>query len=112
MNPAHSAYAGGMAASKNPEKLTGPEKVRFLSVLSKDPQLQVDVIAHLREIDVLAPSIKDRVAEVTEKLPPPMQDMVGRADELAESATRYVRENHSIQTAKERVLAGARKLGR
>ena len=40
---------------KNPDKLTGPEKVRFLSVLGKDPALQQTVIERLRDVEALAP---------------------------------------------------------
>lgn len=40
---------------KNPDKLSGPEKVRFLSVLGKDPDLQQSVIERLHEVEALAP---------------------------------------------------------
>jgi hypothetical protein len=78
------------APRKNPDKLSGPEKTRFLSVLSKDPQLQADVVEALREAEyvIVAPrQILDdavhRVREQAEELAAAaMGKVAGKVDEL------------------------------
>jgi hypothetical protein len=94
-------------ARKNPDKLSGPEKVRFLSVLGKDPELQQAVVERLHEIgalnadpqgagellrsgaDHLAHGARDAAQQLAHS--PAAKRIAGRAQALASEARQRVR---------------------
>ncbi len=94
------AAAAAPRKAKNPDKLTGPEKVRFLSVLSKDPELQADVVAQLRDLSVIPKATKDRLDEGVKHLPPPMRQAYRRVEGVAQDAL------HTVEKIKEREDVG------
>lgn len=83
MTTAKAPVAKPRSRAKNPSKLTGPEKIRFLSVLEKDPELQRDVIRSLHEMGAFPAAARSALLD---HVPDGFKTAAARAGAAAEAA--------------------------
>jgi hypothetical protein len=97
---------------KNPNKLTGPEKTRFLSVLSKDPELQEDVVAKLRDLGVYSISPRHVLDTVADRARGNAQELAGMALDKVQGVAHSAQVNRVAERVQQQAAKMRERVGR